>query len=86
MNQLDHFFPFLKENILFFDPDESMKLSLKLRGTIIPRYQIKNSFFTVFPLKAVKPGTPTFILPERPYWRMPVLKRKFFPDSIPRIF
>ncbi len=54
MNQLDHFFPFLKENILFFDPDESMKLSLKLRGTIIPRYQIKNSFFTGFSAKGSK--------------------------------
>lgn len=54
IDRLDYFFPFLRENIFFFDPEESMKLSIKLRGSINPRYQIKNSFFTGFAAKDSK--------------------------------
>ncbi len=56
MRHLDDFLPFLKENILFYDLNESIDISLKQRSIVNPRYQIRNSFLTGFASKSNKTG------------------------------
>ncbi len=54
MRHLENFLPFLKENILFYDLNESIDISLKQRSVVNPRYQIRNSFLTGFASKSNK--------------------------------
>lgn len=54
MEHLENFLPFLKDNILYFDINESINISLKQRSIINPRYQIRNSFLTGFAAKSNK--------------------------------
>ncbi len=51
IGRLEFFLPFLKENIQFFDIDESISLSQKQRDAVNPKYQIRNAFFTGFAAK-----------------------------------
>ena len=54
INNLDNFFPFLKENIEFFDIHESINISQKQRNVVNPKYNIRNSFLCGFAAKSNK--------------------------------
>lgn len=51
INRLEYFLPFLKENIEFFDIEESIKISQKQRDIVNPKYQLRNSFISGFAAK-----------------------------------
>ena len=51
IGRLEYFLPFLKENIEFFDIEESINISLKQRNVVNPKYQIRNAVITSFAAK-----------------------------------
>ena len=51
IERLEYFLPFLKENIEFFDINESINISQKQRNVVNAKYQIRNSFFSGFAAK-----------------------------------
>jgi phytoene dehydrogenase-like protein len=51
IERLENFLPFLKENIEFFDIEESINISRKQRSVVNPKYQIRNSFCSGFAAK-----------------------------------
>jgi phytoene dehydrogenase-like protein len=54
INNLDNFFPFLRENIELFDIHESINISQKQRNVVNPKYNIRNSFLSGFAAKSYK--------------------------------
>jgi len=54
IGRLEDFLPFLKENILFFNPEESMSISKKQRDIINPKYSLRNALFSGFAAKSNK--------------------------------
>lgn len=51
IKRLEFFLPFLKENIKFYDINESIGISQKQRDAVNPKYQMRNAFFTGFAAK-----------------------------------
>ncbi len=51
IDRLEYFLPFLKENIVLFDVEESINISKKQRDIVNPKYQLRKSFFTGFAAK-----------------------------------
>ncbi|HUN55549.1 MAG TPA: hypothetical protein VMU29_10380 [Smithella sp.] len=51
IDRLEYFLPFLKENIEFFDIEESIKISKKLREIVNPKYQLRNAPISGFAAK-----------------------------------
>ena len=49
--RLEYFLPFLKENIEFFDIEESINISQKQRDVVNSKYQIRNALITGFAAK-----------------------------------
>ncbi|PKN07159.1 MAG: hypothetical protein CVU72_03360 [Deltaproteobacteria bacterium HGW-Deltaproteobacteria-7] len=54
IDRLEYFLPFLKENIKFFDIEESIKISQKQRDVVNPKYQMRNAFLSGFAAKKNK--------------------------------
>ncbi|MDI6742286.1 MAG: hypothetical protein QMD11_06035 [Smithella sp.] len=54
IERLEFFLPFLKENIIFYDINESISISQKQRDAVNPKYQMRNAFFTGFAAKSNK--------------------------------
>lgn len=54
IDRLEFFLPFLKENIEYFDIDESITISLKQRDVVNAKYKIRNSMMTGFAAKRNK--------------------------------
>lgn len=54
IQHLDYFLPFLKENIVFLDIEESINISLKQRDTVNPKYEIRNALMSGFAAKTNK--------------------------------
>lgn len=54
IERLEFFLPFLKENIVFYDINESISISQKQRDAVNPKYQMRNAFFTGFAAKSNK--------------------------------
>jgi len=48
IERLEYFLPFLKENIEFFDIEESINISQKQRNVVNPKYQLRKSFISGF--------------------------------------
>lgn len=54
VERLEYFLPFLKENIEFFDIEESINISQKQRDIVNPKYKLRNAFLTGFAAKSNK--------------------------------
>ncbi|MBN1366291.1 MAG: hypothetical protein JW976_15935 [Syntrophaceae bacterium] len=51
IGRLEYFLTFLKENIEFFDIEESINISRKQRDVVNPKYHLRNAFITGFAAK-----------------------------------
>jgi hypothetical protein len=51
IDRLEYFLPFLKDNIVLFDIEESINISKKQRDIVNPKYQMRKSFLTGFAAK-----------------------------------
>lgn len=54
MSRLEIFLPFLEENIVYYDLDQSIDLSIACRKLVTPKYHVKNNLFTSFSAKSNK--------------------------------
>ena len=54
ISRLEVFLPFLADNILLHDVDQSIETSIACRNLVTPKYEIKNSLFTSFAAKSSK--------------------------------
>ncbi|PKN77162.1 MAG: hypothetical protein CVU52_01620 [Deltaproteobacteria bacterium HGW-Deltaproteobacteria-10] len=54
IDRLEHFLPFLKENIVYFDLDKSIELSKKSHCVYNPKYIMRRSFITGFAARTNK--------------------------------
>lgn len=54
IERLEYFLPFLKENIVSLDIEESINVSKKQRDVVNPKYQIRNALMTGFAAKSNK--------------------------------
>jgi len=54
IDHLDDFLPFLRENIKFFDIQESISISHKQRSVVNPKYRIRNALLSGFAAKTNK--------------------------------
>ncbi|MGP8152695.1 MAG: hypothetical protein ACLQBQ_00895 [Smithella sp.] len=54
IDRLEYFLPFLKENIEFFDIEESINISKKQREVVNPKYQLRKSLISGFAAKSNK--------------------------------
>ena len=51
LERLEGFLPFLKDNIVLFNIDKSIDISLEYRKVLTPKYKVRNAFFTSFAAK-----------------------------------
>jgi len=54
ISRLEHFLPFLTENIELNDIDQSIDISIACRNLVTPKYKVKNTLFTSFSGKSNK--------------------------------
>jgi len=65
VERLEYFLPFLKENIEFFDIEESINISQKQRDIVNPKYKLRNAFLTGFAAKKQQNQIPQYLSDRR---------------------